>query len=130
MKKENPFVLFLLSFHIVTKTSCGRTTMLRWIARFKQAVLGTAVAINLFLASSLVARELVPIEEALPSVGQPSVPHIYVEYAMEPTGVTREGDYLIEHYREMELQYNSAGILIKKIPTEHEEHLRYYRPQK
>lgn len=102
---------------------------MHWKDRLKQAILGTAIAVNLFIASSLVVRELVPIEKALPSTVQPSVPHIYVEYAMEPTGVSREGPYLVEHYREMELQYNSAGILVKKIPTDHVEHIRYYRPE-
>ncbi|MBA4494494.1 hypothetical protein ACFO25_18790 [Paenactinomyces guangxiensis] len=113
--------------------------MKNWKNILMQTSLGTAVAINLMLGALILGRNVVPAEEAVPSIGGTAQPDLRVEYVMELAGSEtvsdtsagdtpqgKKGSWVVEHYKEYEYRFDKNGRLIDKRPTSKETHIRYW----
>lgn len=91
-----------------------------------RTLLVTVVAVNMMLSGMLVARSQVEPGGTAPVMGQPGNPVLQKEYRMDYEGVTREGDWRVEHYRMVEVLRDPEGDEVRTRPTREKTHLRYW----
>jgi hypothetical protein len=106
-------------------------------------VIGTLVAVNLMLFALILGKNVVPIQEAIPSVAQPAKPELNTDFQMEKVGeqavpgtpdisiqMGNRGYWTVEHYKEYEYHYDGDGHLLYKEPTSNDTYLRYWHETK
>ncbi|PTM58763.1 hypothetical protein [Desmospora activa] len=96
---------------------------LRWIP----VILGTVIAVNLMLVAMLVARETTALPESLPALSQPGTPRLTTDYQMELEKTTREGNWVVEHYRQVKVRLDTNGREVDRNPTSEVTHIRYWQ---
>jgi hypothetical protein len=99
------------------------TDRLQW----KPVIIGTGFAINLMLISMIVAGNVTVLPESIPTWSQPGTPQLTTDYRMEWEGRTQEGDWVVEHYRHVQVIRDEKGEVLEQKPTSEMTHLRYWR---
>lgn len=101
----------------------GKYLRLHWLP----VVLGTVIAINIMLITLIIAREVTVLPETQPALAQPGTPRLTTDYRMELEKTTREGEWVVEHYRRMKVHLDANGREVERTPTSEMTHVRYWR---
>lgn len=97
-----------------------------WKEVLKEATIVTLLSVNLSLGAVILVRDVVPVDDSVPSLSENIQPNIQTEYVMELVETKKSGDYRIETYQEFEVQYDAEGKQIKRTPTNKVEYIPYY----
>ncbi len=113
---------------------------MKWLqSSFIQTVAGTLWTMIILFASLWLGKQVVPFDKVVPSVAKPSSSSARIEYVLEKVGSkkeqpallspTKNGYWVVEHYRQFEYHYDNNGKFLYKNPTRHETYLRYWHHQ-
>ncbi|MDR6224446.1 hypothetical protein [Desmospora profundinema] len=89
-------------------------------------IVGTLIAVNLMLIGLIVARNVTVFPESVPTWAQPGTPQLTTDYRMELESTTREGSWVVEHYRKIKIRLDENGKEVEQSPTSEQTHIRYW----
>ncbi|MDA8353545.1 MAG: hypothetical protein M0Z65_10260 [Firmicutes bacterium] len=92
-----------------------------------QALLVTAIAINLMLVGILIVRHQVEPAGVIPASAKPGQTALRSEIQLQYQGTTQERNWEVEHYRKVEVFLDKKGRVVKTKPTGEEKHVRYWK---
>lgn len=97
---------------------------------WRKIFLYTVIFVNGLIGALIFCRTGVTVDTSVPAMAVRNKP-IPNEYVMELTRTTKTPDqngfWIVEHYQEMEYQFNDKGRITAKIPTPKQENIRYWK---
>jgi hypothetical protein len=98
--------------------------------QIKIAFIGTFVFINIVLVLFLWERNRVPIDHEIPSIAEATSKTMTSEIILEKVNSSKQGDYIVEDYKEIEVWYDHNGNEVKRQPTGEHTYMRYWDSDK
>jgi hypothetical protein len=98
--------------------------------QIKIAFIGTFVFINMVLVVFLWERNRVPMDREVPSIAEANGKTMTSEIILEKVDSKKQGDYIVEDYKEIEVWYDHTGNEVKRKPTGEHTYMRYWNSDK